>query len=497
MLQESCRYLDAFQAALTDSNDLRMAAENLHVMFLRGYNVKAHGRHVAETARACVMYTKIPAALIPRFPKHAGSLAAFKSLAAFHTAFPAGRDWDGNELPEEKPKFPIFGSESLDKLGLDILIPLHTFKRHSSLTGTTAALAVPFVKDLLPELEQLYKIDECAGQDSMAGNMPEQHVPIEEVPISAGESEVLQQEYNIAQAKLYDEFAEEHLAKNVLKLNYEEPHLFDKISTQPMIGEGSARLFMYNAGTDCTKDPPRYCSPYRMKAAADEDHLDFAVGCMAKLLSDADSGIFISGRNNLIMRDMKRQISALKPKVGVKELEMEPDEAQFMAHIRIDSNKMGSIDTKDPYLHIVKSSRVWKSRRSVPRRFVPGNTAFKKMAPLPVLSKDAMTKIAHAEREQVFRTVLATDRWSPKGNKGATKVTVDDDVDEDEEEEECQDEAAPAVVDTACEVVFYWMELHPRVISAQSIPSHMLHNAKHGAYYGVLHCATFSCANIG
>ena len=81
-LQESARNLDALQSAIPDLTDLRLASGNLHVMLLRGYTLKTSGRHTAETAKALVLYSKIPHALFPRFPKYAGLLGDFVSMKA-------------------------------------------------------------------------------------------------------------------------------------------------------------------------------------------------------------------------------------------------------------------------------------------------------------------------------------------------------------------------------------------------------------------------------
>lgn len=50
VLQESPRYFDSFVASIPEPADLRNAAETLHVMLLRGYNLKLSGRGVTETA---------------------------------------------------------------------------------------------------------------------------------------------------------------------------------------------------------------------------------------------------------------------------------------------------------------------------------------------------------------------------------------------------------------------------------------------------------------
>ena len=77
---------------MPDLNDLRNAAEALHILQLRGCVVKASGRQVTEHARALAMYGKIPPALFGRFEKSRAMLQDFESLKAFHQRFPQGTD---------------------------------------------------------------------------------------------------------------------------------------------------------------------------------------------------------------------------------------------------------------------------------------------------------------------------------------------------------------------------------------------------------------------
>jgi len=79
-MQESGKSFDAFQSAIPDLNDLRSAAETFHVMLLRGYHCKVSAREVGNFARAVVLMTKIPSALIPRFPLFVDLLAVYTSL---------------------------------------------------------------------------------------------------------------------------------------------------------------------------------------------------------------------------------------------------------------------------------------------------------------------------------------------------------------------------------------------------------------------------------
>ena len=90
ILQESTRAFDSFQSALQSLDELRMASENLHILLLRGCNIKMSGRGIGELARGLVLYSKVPQALIPRFPRYTDFLKDFESLRVFHAKFPTG-----------------------------------------------------------------------------------------------------------------------------------------------------------------------------------------------------------------------------------------------------------------------------------------------------------------------------------------------------------------------------------------------------------------------
>ena len=102
-LQESTRDFDQFQSALPDLNELRDAAENMHVAMLRGYNNKVAGRQVAAHARAFAMYSKIPTALCSRFPRFAGMMSDFRNMLNVHKAFPCKISLDMTPYHGEVP----------------------------------------------------------------------------------------------------------------------------------------------------------------------------------------------------------------------------------------------------------------------------------------------------------------------------------------------------------------------------------------------------------
>jgi len=475
MLQESGRSFDAFVAAIPDNKDLRNVAETYHVMLLRGYNVKAHGRNSAETAKQILLFSKIPPALIDRYPAHKEFLNPFRSLKTFHENFPTCLDLDGNYLGDKKHQMPILSTESLDKLVTEILIPLLMFKKFSSLNGTNTALGVSFVKEALPDLDQMYKSEEAERHEAHhSSNLGAEAVgtAVTEMPVSAEEAEQLKKDFETTKKQLFKNMAAEHVSNNVVFLKWSDSDLIGKISMQPVVACGASRLWFFNCGTDATKDPPAKQSTMRMKGCADEEHINTMIDITSRMLTDADAGIIVSGRNSLFHRDAKKALNALRPRVGIRDLVMDPSEAEVLQHIRIDMNLIGTVDLRDPYLQFVKSSKLLRSRRGVPRRFVPGNTAFKVMGGLPVLERAAMAKVTFEEREALFRGVVGSDKWRPgcrtkKGSAGdaASSVGAGETKEESEhsESEMEVDEQPPSMVDASAKVVAFHMELHPRV----------------------------------
>ena len=346
-------------------------------------------------------------------------------------------------------------------------------KKFGSLVGHTTPLGVPFIKDILPELDQLYRQDvaeskakdgldsrECSGDTS---------VIVEDAPISEEEAGSLKKVYEVKMTEVYKQMAEEHINKNLIFLTWSQD-LLKSLEEQPMIKSGAARLWWFNGGTDSTKDPYNKASPYRMKSLPDEDHSTRMIDLTSKFLTEADTGIIVSGRNHLFMRDCRKAVNALRPRVSCKSLEIQPDEAQVLPHLRVDANNTGTIDLADPYLQFVKHSKVWKSRKGVARRFVPGNTALRVMAGVPILTKENMTTVSFTVREAVFKHVAGSDKWAPGNKHRLVKDTAEqeeeekDEKEEEEEEEEEQVDQGPGdIIDTLQQVVLFFMEHHPRV----------------------------------
>lgn len=135
-----------------------------------------------------------------------------------------------------------------------------------------------------------------------------------------------------------------------------------------------------------------------------------------------------------------------------------------MKHVRIDRNKAGTVDPADPFVQVSKKVSA-ATKRGAPRRFVPGNTAFRAMRGLPILKVEEMIMVGVDERERVFRNIVPADKFNPrlrentKGNAG-----VDDEEDEEDPDEDDPD-AGSMGVDKTGKVVLFYMELHPKAPS--------------------------------
>eukprot|EP00969_Alexandrium_andersonii_P159347 7040268-Alexandrium_andersonii.AAC.1 len=70
------------------------------------------------------------------------------------------------------------------------------------------------------------------------------------------EAEAMRKQFNMDVNDLKDIMAKEHLSRTVVFMEWGTDKLTDKINETPMMSDGAARLFIFNAGTDCTKDPP-------------------------------------------------------------------------------------------------------------------------------------------------------------------------------------------------------------------------------------------------
>ena len=119
---------------------------------------------------------------------------------------------------------------------------------------------------------------------------------VDDTPVSAAEAVQLENDFTKSKEDIVGKPADEFLERTVILFKYSDGlDLTDKISQQPMMKDGSARMFHYSAGLDATRDPRRKQSPLRMKASADEEHLKGCIKVTTAVMSEADSAYFISG----------------------------------------------------------------------------------------------------------------------------------------------------------------------------------------------------------
>ena len=244
--------------------------------------------------------------------------------------------------------YPIFAQESLDKLTTQVMIPLFTYKRHSAVLGGGSPLGCAFVKNLLPELENMYQQEQAREAMAQGGAVANALPPADsksEEPVTEDEAAALRKSFDEKYEDLMANMAQEYLASNCLLLTWTSPTLVDSLTGHPLTKDGASKLFMWQAGLDATTGPSGRNSIYRMKASADEARLGSAIDITAKLMRDLDTGLFLSGRNNLLAKDMKKKLQSLKPRPGIKELLMSPDEEVLLKLLHGEGrNQYASLD---------------------------------------------------------------------------------------------------------------------------------------------------------
>eukprot|EP00971_Amphidinium_carterae_P074929 1480656-Amphidinium_carterae.1 len=91
----------------------------------------------------------------------------------------------------------------------------------------------------------------------------------------------------------------------------------------------------------------------------------------------------MSGRNTMFYNFLVKELRSFKPKLGMRELAMEPDFESFMQVMRCGANRLGTVETREPYVAIAKTQKIFGNMKTQQRRYTPGNTAFKVMYGLP------------------------------------------------------------------------------------------------------------------
>ena len=156
-----------------------------------------------------------------------------------------------------------------------------------------------------------------------------------------------------------------------------------------MIKDGSARTWMFNAGLSATRDPRKHQSPFRMKAACDEDYLQESVKIYSAVGDSSDTAFFVTGRNSAIAKStvatLKKEV---KPKARITMRRLEPDADEFMNVCRCADMKAGSLDPADTMYQVNKNyMKKGSGLKAGPRRFLPGNIALQNFSGIPFLKK--------------------------------------------------------------------------------------------------------------
>ena len=107
-----------------------------------------------------------------------------------------------------------------------VLLPIHNFKKFSSLVGHTTALAVPFVRDLLPDMEGMYQSEMSeqrmrAAAAQVSAESPSKAV-VSEAPVTAEEATLLTKEFETAKENCYLRMSEEFVSQNVVFLDWNQ-----------------------------------------------------------------------------------------------------------------------------------------------------------------------------------------------------------------------------------------------------------------------------------
>jgi hypothetical protein len=459
-IQENMRNMDLFQAALPCNDDLRIASENFHIMTLRGKIFRPGVREVAIVARQMVLINKVPQTLIPMFPKYTFLLKEFLSFKEFHKHYPIGCNEDGTPATNCK-ELPSFAQPSLDKLTQDIIFPVYLDKKVQALQASGGALDCAFVKASLPDIKAEYElelagpiqptgaqlVDITDGDDAMS--IVQKNPPVEE-----REAKALENEWSDIKKAYFASLAEKVLSKCIptfLKWSDGNEVNAKKMDDAQLMQDFSIKIAFFNAGCDCTqfKKAGRR-GLHRMVAGADQQHITFALTQTVKFMSDKDTGIFITGRNATICKEMHRAILGFNPKLGVKQQCLHPNEQEFASYCHLSCANAGSVDPSNDFYQIWKSPATIKSK-GTPRRFLSGNSAYKNWYDVPIMMRADQPKCSEQVHADIFKNV------SPSDTLTAPAPPIEDAPTQEEEEDAPEDDAV-----TADQTPFP-MELHAKV----------------------------------
>ena len=430
-----------------------------------------------------IIISKVPQALVCRFPGYKNNLEPFASFANFHANFPVNLKVTGVPVDaSDRQEYPVFAQESVEKLTQNILIPLYTGKKMSTLMvgDKISPLQIGFVQDALPELDRMYKMELKPTHAHGDTGMPVNNSSYEALDeITEAEGLKLKKEFQRRSDEFMDDLALKILKQNVVFFHNGESGLLDKVAGLAMIKDGAVRLWSFNAGLQATQEPRKHHSIYRMKAAMDEDVMLTDVKIVASLAEKTDTSVWVCGRNNAIQRAIIQTLkSEMRPKPTLQVRRLEPNPEELLKVIRCADLSQGTLDAADTMIQITGKEGL---RKAGPRRFLVGNSAFLHFNDLPVMRKDDMMLVDPKEKDAAMRGVQGSDKYGrlrraavasggagkPAGGGAGTPADADDDEDDDKSQHGEDEDEDPLLVqeksDVSGKVIFWYMELHQKI----------------------------------
>ena len=129
--------------------------------------------------------------------------------------------------------------------------------------------------------------------------------------------------------------------------------MLDKVAGLAMIKDGAVRLWSFNAGLQATQEPRKHQSIYRMKAAMEEDVMQTDVKIVSSLAGNADTSVWVCGRNIAIQRAIIHTLrSEIRPKPKLQVRRLEPNPEELLKLIRAADLARGTLDGADTMVQI-------------------------------------------------------------------------------------------------------------------------------------------------
>ena len=148
------------------------------------------------------------------------------------------------------------------------LIVTHAKCNHITKPLLLLSYQVPFVQEVLPELDRLYASERqptaAAGGSRRlcpaGGSAPLEaggFAPPDQNAAALSDEQVarFRQTYNTQYKEVLKQLTQEFIEKHVVQLHHGEINLPDKIYAPAFMRDGTQKLFWFHGGTDCRKEP--------------------------------------------------------------------------------------------------------------------------------------------------------------------------------------------------------------------------------------------------